>query len=54
MGVSGQIHDTTLLGSNNNIILPAILWNDARREALYKTIEQRAPKPSNYRQRCHT
>ncbi len=43
IGLSGQMHGATLLDSNNNIIRPAILWNDGRSEAQCKTIESLEP-----------
>ena len=43
VGLSGQMHGATLLDKNNNIIRPAILWNDGRCEAQCKTIEAREP-----------
>ena len=33
VGLSGQMHGATLLDKNNNIIRPAILWNDGRSAA---------------------
>ncbi|HEU4816334.1 FGGY family carbohydrate kinase, partial [Janthinobacterium sp.] len=33
IGLSGQMHGAVLLDSNDNVIRPAILWNDARAEA---------------------
>ena len=41
IGLSGQMHGATLLDSNNQIIRPAILWNDGRSESQCNTIEQR-------------
>ena len=43
IGLSGQMHGATLLDNENNIIRPAILWNDGRCEAQCKEIEQREP-----------
>jgi xylulokinase len=43
IGLSGQMHGATLLDDENNIIRPAILWNDGRCEAQCKEIEQREP-----------
>lgn len=43
IGISGQMHGATLLDSNNEIIRPAILWNDGRCEAQCKEIEQKVP-----------
>ncbi|NNC98997.1 MAG: xylulokinase [Gammaproteobacteria bacterium] len=40
IGLSGQMHGATLLDCDNNIIRPAILWNDGRCEAQCSTIEQ--------------
>lgn len=30
IGLSGQMHGLVLLDENNNVLLPAILWNDQR------------------------
>jgi len=43
IGLSGQMHGATLLDSANQVIRPAILWNDGRSEAQCKTIEVREP-----------
>ncbi len=43
IGLSGQMHGATLLDANNNIIRPAILWNDGRSEKQCKTIEAKEP-----------
>jgi len=43
VGLSGQMHGATLLDNENNIIRPAILWNDGRCEVECKEIEQREP-----------
>ncbi|XPF94440.1 xylulokinase [Colwellia sp. RE-S-Sl-9] len=43
VGLSGQMHGATLLDNNNNIIRPAMLWNDGRCEQQCKTIEAREP-----------
>jgi xylulokinase len=43
IGLSGQMHGATLLDNKNNIIRPAILWNDGRCEAECKEIEQSEP-----------
>ncbi|WP_448249883.1 xylulokinase [Thalassotalea agariperforans] len=43
VGIAGQMHGATLLDSDNNIIRPAILWNDGRCEAECKEIEAREP-----------
>jgi xylulokinase len=40
IGIAGQMHGATLLDNDNNIIRPAILWNDGRCEAQCKEIEQ--------------
>ncbi|MFD2166994.1 xylulokinase [Thalassotalea euphylliae] len=44
VGLSGQMHGATLLDANNQIIRPAILWNDGRSAAECENIEQREPK----------
>jgi len=43
IGLSGQMHGATLLDANNQVIRPAILWNDGRSEAQCKTIEANEP-----------
>lgn len=43
IGLSGQMHGATLLDKDNQIIRPAILWNDGRCEAQCKTIETNEP-----------
>ena len=43
IGIAGQMHGATLLDSDNNIIRPAILWNDGRCEAECKELEIREP-----------
>lgn len=44
IGLSGQMHGATLLDKDNNIIRPAILWNDGRCEAECKEIELAEPR----------
>ena len=39
IGLSGQMHGATLLDKNNQILHPAILWNDTRSAEQCKTIE---------------
>lgn len=43
IGLSGQMHGATLLDSDNQIIRPAILWNDGRCGAQCQSIEQQVP-----------
>lgn len=43
IGLSGQMHGATLLDANNQIIRPAILWNDGRSEQQCRTIETTEP-----------
>jgi len=43
IGLSGQMHGATLLDHENNIIRPAILWNDGRSEQQCKAIEAIEP-----------
>ncbi|WP_286272825.1 xylulokinase [Thalassotalea hakodatensis] len=43
IGLSGQMHGATLLDSENQVIRPAILWNDGRCEQQCKTIEALEP-----------
>jgi xylulokinase len=44
IGLSGQMHGATLLDAEQNIIRPAILWNDGRCEAECKLLEQKVPE----------
>ncbi len=39
ISIAGQMHGATMLDSDNNIIRPAILWNDGRSEEECKEIE---------------
>ena len=39
IGLSGQMHGATLLGIDNQILRPAILWNDGRCEEQCRQIE---------------
>ena len=43
IGLSGQMHGATLLDSNNEVIRPAILWNDGRSEVQCRSIEEQLP-----------
>jgi xylulokinase len=43
IGLSGQMHGATLLDNKNQVIRPAILWNDGRCEAQCKEIESSEP-----------
>ncbi len=43
IGLSGQMHGATLLDSDNEIIRPAILWNDGRSQQQCLEIEKREP-----------
>lgn len=43
VGLSGQMHGATLLDANNDIIRPAILWNDGRSQQQCVEIEKREP-----------
>jgi len=43
IGLSGQMHGATLLDKQNQVIRPAILWNDGRCEAQCKELESREP-----------
>lgn len=44
IGLSGQMHGATLLDLHNNIIRPAILWNDGRSQQQCLDIEKHEPK----------
>ncbi|NOZ32707.1 MAG: xylulokinase [Alphaproteobacteria bacterium] len=43
IGLSGQMHGATLLDADNNVLRPAILWNDGRSGAQCAQIEQACP-----------
>jgi xylulokinase len=43
LGLAGQMHGATLLDADNQIIRPAILWNDGRSEAQCKELEKQIP-----------
>ncbi|WP_119274505.1 xylulokinase [Taklimakanibacter deserti] len=44
IGLSGQQHGATLLGKDDKVLRPAILWNDARSFAECRDIEEREPR----------
>lgn len=41
IGLSGQMHGATLLDKNNQVLRPAILWNDGRSSEECKELEER-------------
>ena len=43
IGISGQMHGATLLNSKDEVLRPAILWNDGRSEAECRELEQLIP-----------
>lgn len=43
IGLSGQMHGATLLGRQDKVLRPAILWNDGRSGAECAELERRAP-----------
>jgi len=43
LGLSGQMHGATLLDANNEVLRPAILWNDVRASAECAEIEAALP-----------
>jgi len=43
IGLSGHMHGATLLDANDNVLRPAILWNDGRSSAECQEIEQACP-----------
>ncbi|MGF1687825.1 xylulokinase [Photobacterium japonica] len=43
IGLSGQMHGAVLLGDNDHVLRPAILWNDTRSHAECHVLEQMAP-----------
>ena len=46
IGLSGQMHGAVLLGQNNEVLRPAILWNDGRSNTQCQSLEQRLPELS--------
>jgi xylulokinase len=44
IGLSGQMHGATLLGKGDQVLRPAILWNDGRSGAECAELERRVPK----------
>ena len=43
IGLSGHMHGATLLDANDEVLRPAILWNDGRSHAQCAELEARAP-----------
>ncbi len=43
IGVAGQMHGAVLLGADDKVLRPAILWNDGRCEAECAALEQAVP-----------
>ena len=43
LGLSGQMHGATLLGSGDRVLRPAILWNDGRSGEECAELEKRVP-----------
>lgn len=43
LGLTGQMHGATLLDARQNVLRPAILWNDGRSAAQCRTLEQQVP-----------
>jgi xylulokinase len=44
VGLSGQMHGAVLLGSHDEVLRPAILWNDSRSAGECAELEQRQPR----------
>lgn len=44
IGIAGQMHGATLLDEKNQVLRPAILWNDGRCEEECKLLEQAVPR----------
>jgi xylulokinase len=44
IGLAGQMHGAVVLDANENVLRPAILWNDGRSAAACGTFERRAPR----------
>ena len=47
IGLSGQMHGSVFLDKSNNVIRPALLWNDQRTQAECDEIESRVGGRSN-------
>ncbi|MEI7221059.1 xylulokinase [Pectobacterium carotovorum] len=43
LGLTGQMHGATLLDARQNVLRPAILWNDGRSAAQCRMLEQQVP-----------
>ena len=43
IGIGGQMHGATLLGADDQVLRPAILWNDGRCEAECEWLHQQVP-----------
>lgn len=44
IGLAGQMHGATMLDSNNQLIRPAILWNDGRAYGQCQQLQQQVPQ----------
>ncbi len=44
VGLSGQMHGATMLGADNQVLRPAILWNDGRSAVQCDALERRVPR----------
>ena len=44
IGLSGQMHSSVLLGEDDQVVRPAILWNDVRTTAQCRFITERVGK----------
>lgn len=44
IGLTGQMHGATLLDKQNNVLRPAILWNDGRSSAECEELEKLVPR----------
>lgn len=44
VGLAGQMHGATLLGADDSVLRPAILWNDGRSHAECAALEQAEPR----------
>lgn len=44
LGLSGQMHGATLLGADDGVLRPAILWNDGRSAAECRALSQDVPR----------
>ncbi|GAA3270482.1 hypothetical protein GCM10020258_44360 [Sphingomonas yabuuchiae] len=49
IGLAGQMHGATLLGADDQVLRPGILWNDGRSHAECAELEAKAPISTGWR-----